>query len=209
MNEHLENLKEIRSIMERSQKFLSLSGLSGVSAGIVALLASGIVFWKKAQLTNDYTPSNIFTARFVDPNFMGFLLQIGIITLVLAVLSAYYFTFRNAQKMGQKVWNTLSKNLLVSLFIPLLTGGVFCVGLVFNNVSWAIASVTLIFYGLALVNAAKYTHRDVFYLGLFEVILGLGSMFLPGFTLVFWAFGFGILHIAYGLSMYFKYDKKS
>lgn len=208
MNEHLENLKEIRSLMEKSQKFISLSGLSGVSAGILALIASGIVFWKKYQLTNDLSPSSIFNARFQDPNFMNFLVQVGFATLILAILFAFYFTFKKAQKLNQQIWNQLSKKLLASLLIPLVSGGVFCLGLIFNNSPWAIASVSLVFYGLALVNAAKYTHRDVYYLGICEIFLGLLSMFLTGYSLLFWALGFGVLHIAYGLSMYIKYDKK-
>jgi uncharacterized membrane protein HdeD (DUF308 family) len=72
---------------------------------------------------------------------------------------------------------------------------------------WLAPSATLVFYGLALINASKYTVRDVFYLGICEIVLGVLSMFLTGFTLLFWALGFGILHILYGTIMYFKYDK--
>ena len=38
--EQLQNLAEIRSLMERSSRFISLSGLSGVGAGVCALVGS-------------------------------------------------------------------------------------------------------------------------------------------------------------------------
>ena len=66
---------------------------------------------------------------------------------------------------------------------------------------------SLIFYGLALVNASKYTLTDIRYLGYCEIVLGLVNMFYIGKGLYFWAAGFGVLHIIYGAIMWCKYER--
>jgi hypothetical protein len=43
-------------------------------------------------------------------------------------------------------------------------------------------------------------------LGITEIILGLMSSWLIGYGLLFWAVGFGVMHIFYGLMMYFRYE---
>lgn len=209
MNEHLENLKEIRALMERSSKFLSLSGLSGVSAGIIAIIAAYMTYRKKVELTGNIEPKGIFEANsYTNPlEFKAYIINIAVVTLVLAVIAGIYFTVRKARQSGEKVWNNLSKKLTGSMLFPLITGGLFCIGLISHGVLWVVPSTTLVFYGLALVNASKYTVRDVYYLGVSEIVLGLLSMVLTGYSLIFWTLGFGVLHIAYGTVMYFKYEK--
>ncbi len=209
MNEHLENIKEIRSLMERSSKFLSLSGLSGVSAGVIAIIAAVLVYRKKVELTGNTEPNGIFEAQsYTDPaGFKTYIVIIALATLLAAIIAGVYFTVRKARKTGEKVWNSLSKKLASSLFLPLITGGVFCILLMRVGLLWIVPSATLVFYGLALLQASRYTVRDVFYLGISQIILGLASMILLGYTLVFWALGFGVLHIIYGTVMYFKYEK--
>ena len=71
-----------------------------------------------------------------------------------------------------------------------------------------VAPTTLVFYGLALLNASKYTLGDVKYLGYTQVILGLICAVFPNYGFWFWVIGFGFMHIVYGLIMYVKYDKK-
>ena len=208
MNEHLDQLKEIRTLMERSSKFLSLSGLSGVSAGIIALFAAFLVYFKKEKIVHSGTVLNLFETSSADSSidFKNYVLKVSLFTLITALLSGFYFTLNKAKKNNQHVWNNLSKALLINLSIPLLAGGLFILGMMNHGLLWLAPSATLVFYGLALINASKYTVRDVFYLGICEIILGILSMFLTGFTLLFWALGFGILHILYGTIMYYKYS---
>jgi len=97
--------------------------------------------------------------------------------------------------------------MLIHLFIPLITGGLFALILLYRNDSTLLASVTLIFYGLALVNAGKYTLGEIQYLGVFEIVLGLLAGIFTCWGLLFWAIGFGILHIVYGLVMYYRYER--
>jgi hypothetical protein len=201
--EHLENLSEIRSLMERSSRFVSLSGLSGVFAGCFALLGAMAAYY--------YLPRNYFT--FSDPHIsihstkhILFIIADALIVLFLALSTGIFFTIRQARKKGQKVWDQTSQRLLINVAIPLITGGLFSLSLLY----WApalVAPATLIFYGLSLVNGSKFTLNDVRYLGFTEIILGLISTLYLGYGLFFWALGFGVMHIVYGVVMYFKYDK--
>jgi len=207
---HLDNLQEFRSLMERSSRFISLSGLSGVAAGIWALLgaAAAYLYLNVSPLDGQrtYYYEAIGSGKWGMDYLTFFLLDAGLV-LVLAVGSGIFFTTRKARKKGQPIWDQLTRRLLINLMIPLLAGGVFCLALFYNGVVGFIAPATLIFYGLALVNASKYTLNDIRYLGLFEIGLGLLACFMLGNGLEFWAIGFGLLHIIYGTLMYFKYER--
>jgi len=112
-----------------------------------------------------------------------------------------------AKKSNDTLWNASSKRLLVNFLIPLASGGFFILFLIEKNMFGLVAPLTLLFYGLACVNASKYTLGDVRYLGITMIILGLLSTWFLGYGLLFWAIGFGICHIVYGSMMYFKYDR--
>ena len=207
--EHLQTLTEIRSLMERSSKFLSLSGLSGVSAGVVALIGAGVVYMRLRtnwlRLLNYDRLSQYNEAD--HQTVAEFLVTVASVVLVVALLSGTYFTLRKARRQGQRVWNQSSKRLLWAILVPLAAGGVFCLTLLYYNLIWLSFSATLIFYGLALLNGSKYTLRDVESLAYCEIVLGLLSLFWPGYNLLTWAIGFGVLHIVYGLAMYYKYER--
>lgn len=206
--DYLQDLTDIRSMMERSTRFISLSGLSGVFIGIVALIGGGIAHWKVKQF---YKELDMYSVHRGYPDYQGlflFLTIIALSVLIIALLGGWYFTARKAKKQGQKVWTKASRQLLTNLFIPLVAGGVFCIAMYYHRLVGLIAPGMLIFYGLSLVNSSKYTLNDIRYLGLFEIILGLIALFFYGYGLYFWVIGFGVLHIVYGISMYYKYDRK-
>ena len=207
-NQPLETLTEIRDLMQRSSKFLSLSGLSGVSAGIVALVGALVAYLRLKTDALSYESTSQLS-ELTRGEMMRFVLIDGTIVLVVALTLGMFFTIRKAQKVGQPIWNSTSKRLIVSLIIPLVTGGIFCLAMFYRGILWVSFPATLIFYGLALLNASKYTVRDLEYLGISEVVLGLISLFLTGYNLLVWAIGFGVLNIIYGTVMYFKYDRKS
>ncbi|MFC5412332.1 hypothetical protein ACFPMF_23610 [Larkinella bovis] len=207
--EHLQTLTEIRSLMERSSKFLSLSGLSGVSAGIVALVGAGAAYIR-LQKNNQTWLSYERISQLTGPErreMVDFLLADGALVLAGALLLGIFFTIRKAHRQGLSVWNTISKRLLWALAVPLVAGGIFCLALIRFNLIWLVFPSTLIFYGLALCSGSKYTVRDVEYLGLSEILLGLIALFWTGFSLLTWAVGFGALHIVYGTVMYLKYER--
>lgn len=209
--EHLQTLTEIRSLMERSSKFLSLSGLSGVSAGVIALAGAVVVYMRLR--TSWFTALSYDRLELYDSashqQIEQFLVTVALIVLAAALLSGTYFTVRKARRQGQTVWNGSSRRLLWAMAVPLATGGIFCLALLHYNLLWLAFPATLIFYGLALLNVGKYTLRDVESLGYCEIGLGLLSLFWPGYNLLTWAIGFGVLHIVYGLAMYYKYERNT
>ena len=197
----LETLQDIKRIMDRSSRFLSLSGLSGVSAGVFALI--GVYF--------AYDWIYEYFVHYNDRDHQAYRqLILSLAALAFAVLSgallfAFYFTWRRARRNKVPMWDHTSKKLFINLLIPLIVGGVFVLGLLFHRDWRFVAPACLIFYGLALVNASKYTLTEVRYLGFLEIILGLLNMWYIGYGLYFWAAGFGVLHIVYGLIMWWKY----
>lgn len=203
MNKNAEkDLEHIRNMMERSSRFISLSGLSGVFAGIFALIAAFIAYWIFKNDGVDY---------FSDPEIhysnstLGKLILLCILTLLAAIASGIFFTFKKSKKSGVQAWSNVARRLLVNFITPLVAGGIFSLALYYHFQFGLIAPVMLIFYGLALINASKFTYTDINYLGYAELILGLVSLFFIGYGLLFWAVGFGLLHIIYGLIMYKKY----
>lgn len=202
----IEDIKAIRKIMEESTRFLSLSGLSGVFAGITAI--AGALFAYFFILDNGTIRYEVFSGSLSVQETLIIkwqLMAVAGVVLVLSVLFALYFSIRKARKDGKNFWTPVSKRLLMNLLIPLVTGGVFILVLLLQNLLHLIVPCFLIFYGLALVNAGKFTFGEIFYLGIFEITTGLISAFIPGRGLIFWMLGFGILHIIYGMAMYRKY----
>ncbi len=202
--EQLATLHEIRNIMDRSSRFISLSGLSGVAAGTSALLGAAVVKWY--LLTHNINYSQTMGRNFTNNNllFMG---AVAVLVFILALCLAMYFTARNAKKNSHQVWDKKTERMLVNLFIPLVAGGIFCAVLVYHDLLYLVAPAMLIFYGLALLNASKYTISDIRYLGFLEIVLGLLASFFVGYGLLAWTIGFGLLHIVYGTLVYFKYER--
>lgn len=206
---HLETLQQIRSLMERSSRFISLSGLSGVAAGIFALIG--------AYFAHLYTGASFSSRNFyfeiplqdkwgLSPE-QFFFIDAGLV-LALSLGVGFWFTFRKAKKSGQKIWDKTTFKLLTNLFLPLIAGGIFCLILAFQyGLYGLVAPATLVFYGLALINGSHHTVSDIKYLGMTEIVLGLIGLYFVGYGLLIWAIGFGVLHIVYGAAMYFKYDR--
>lgn len=207
-NTSKQQIDEIRSLMERSSRFISLSGLSGISAGIIALIGAIFAFFY-LDFDIRYFDINRFFAEKHSIIFQRELIVLLIdaaIVLFLAVASAIFFTTRRAKRKGLKVWTPTTRLMLYNITVPLLTGGLFCAILLNYNLIFLIAPTTLIFYGLALLNGSKYTLPEIQWLGISEIILGLISCIFPGYAILFWSVGFGLLHIIYGMSMYYRYE---
>jgi hypothetical protein len=197
--DYLKDIQDIKSMMAQSSQFISLSGLSGILAGIYALIGSYFAYY---LIENDR--SYFIT---LESTTFKLIVVIALMVLVFSIVTAYLLTIRKAKKVGEKVWNSTSKRLIINFCIPLLTGGIFTVLLLKNGYYGLIAPITLIFYGMACVNASKYTLRDVRYLGITQIILGLIATEFSGYGLYFWVLGFGICHILYGSIMHYKYDR--
>lgn len=205
---HLDTLNDIRSMMEKSSRFISLSGLSGIFAGVFALLgtAAAFIYLNADFLSDDYYKRGIVKGL-MDMNFVQFFFIDGLLVLILSVTFGILFTVRNSIRKSVPYWGRTAKLTVLNLFAPLAVGGFFCLVLLYHQVIYLVAPATLVFYGLALINAGKYTLREVTVLGIIETIVGIIACFFAGYGLLFWAFGFGVLHIIYGIIMYNKYEK--
>ena len=199
---HQEDLSHIRSMMERSSRFISLSGLSGVFAGLSALIGGLYVYQLFKVNGLDYFDGE---HKLYSVDLVSELVYIALIVLFFALTFGIFFTIRKSRKYNLPIWTSSTKKMLINLAIPLLVGAVFCFSLLHHQIYVLIAPATLLFYGLALINAEKYTFSDIKYLGFCELALGCVSLFFLGYGLVFWIIGFGILHILYGLIVFKKY----
>ena len=204
----LETLQDIKRMMERSSRFISLSGLSGVSAGICAIVgayfAHGVI---RTYVDGEALGSGPAGPGMAREGLVTQMVGLAMAVLVAALLSSTFFTWRKARKSQLPIWDHASKKLAINMAIPLAAGGFFALGLLQHGGWNFIAPACLVFYGLALVNASKYTLTDIRYLGILEIVLGCINMYFPHEGLYFWTTGFGLLHIIYGLIMWWKYER--
>lgn len=202
MNEQQQSLQElqhIKQMMERSSRFISLSGYSGISAGVLAMLGA----WLAAIRISNYVNN-------ANTSYDTLVLQLIVIAscvLISALIVAFIFTNLRSKKNGMSIWGATTNRLLINLAIPLLAGAFVVLRMLQLNQISLIAPACLLFYGLALINASKYTLGEIRYLGFLELILGTINLWVPGHGLMFWAVGFGALHIIYGIIMWNKYER--
>jgi hypothetical protein len=202
--DYLKDITEIKNMMDRSSRFISLSGLSGVLAGIYCLIGAVLAY---TTLYTDASSMGNYSVVIVSQEKVERLFIIALTVIVLSLITGISFSMRKAKKSNESLWNSSSRRLVINFAIPLFTGGFFILFLIEKEILGLVAPLTLLFYGLACVNASKYTLGDVRYLGITLIILGLLSTWFLGYGLLFWALGFGVCHILYGGIMYFKYDR--
>ncbi len=203
---YLRDITDIKNMMSQSSQFISLSGLSGVLAGVYALVGAAFA----QDLIANYNFYETLSASRTNLPTDGLIRNLTLIALLIIVLSlttGIILSAKKAKNAGEKLWNTTSKRLVMNFLIPLVTGGIFALLMLDKMYYDLIAPITLIFYGLACVNASKNTFRDVRYLGITIIIIGLITTAFPGNSLLLWSLGFGVCHIVYGTMMYFKYDR--
>ncbi|BAV08884.1 hypothetical protein SAMN05421788_101334 [Filimonas lacunae] len=210
--QHLSALRDIRSMMEKSSRFVSLSGWSGVAAGICALLGAylshGYVYGYKNLFIHEMSASRYDSGISLLEVLMNtWLFWIAAGTFAAAFISSFIFTFIKSKKDGTPLWGKMTKRLLINFSIPLFAGGLFIYKLLHFGTFGLVAPGCLLFYGLALLNASKYTLAEIKYLGYGQLVLGVINLGFEGAGLYFWALGFGVLHIIYGIVMWYKYER--
>lgn len=198
--DYLKDLSEIKNIMTKSSRFISLSGLSGILAGIYALIGAAIAYYIVTTYSRGYL--------ILDGKIFNICLGILITVAVLSIVTGIILTTRNAKKNGEKIWDNSSRRLLLSFLVPLMTGGIYILIILWQGKYGQTGGLMLIFYGLALISASKHSVGDIKYLGLIQVVLGLTAALFPGYGFWLWVIGFGVMHIIYGSIMHFKYDMK-
>ncbi|KJD32102.1 membrane protein [Tamlana nanhaiensis] len=197
--DYLKDISEIKNLMNKSSRFISLSGLSGVLAGIYALVGAAIAYFLVKNSDRGYL--------ILDGYIFKLCLLILALVAILSIATGIILTTKKAKKQGVKIWDNASKRLVINFLIPLLSGGLYILIVLCQGKYGQTAALMLIFYGLALVNASKYSIGDIKYLGIIDIILGLIAASCPGYGFWLWVIGFGIMHIVYGTWMHFKYDR--
>jgi len=197
--DYLKDIYEIKNLMNKSSRFISLSGLSGVLAGIYALIGAAVAYW----LVINYSGGKLYIFNgWVFWTCMGILMLVALFS----ALTGYILTAKKAKKNEEKIWDNSSQRLLLNFLIPLVVGGIYCLIILDQGRYGQTGGLMLIFYGLALVSASKYSLGNIRYLGYIQIILGLIASYYPGYGFWLWVIGFGIMHIVYGTWMHFKYD---
>jgi len=203
--DYIRDIAEMRSMMERSSKFLSLSGLAGVMAGIYAL-AGAYIAYKVFYFNPDEIANSVLKTGITSPSLLKSIF-LALIILILAISTAIFLSYIKANKKGEKLWDPTAKRLLINMAVPLIAGGLLILILISQGLIGLVAPFTLLFYGLALYNASKFTYEEVRSLGLIQIALGLISSYFVGYGLLFWAVGFGVVHIIYGIYMHYRYER--
>lgn len=206
--EALNTLNDIRKIMEKSSRFLSLNGTAAVIIGLYACIAAIAAYYILGGVTNPIAGIfNIPRLQVNTPARLQLLLIFAAVLISISIITVIFMCRHKALKNHQPFGlDRTAKRLLWNFFLPLITGGVLCISLIYHQHYGLTSSIMLIFYGIALINASNYTYSNTRYLGYAELALGLADSFIEGYALLFWAVGFGIFHIIYGIWFNFRFD---
>ena len=187
----LESVNEIKELMEKSSKFISISGLAAIMAGVYALAGTYIA-------TCLVTPDTTLIVA----------LKLMIMVAILVLVTAGILSYNKSKKLRQKFFSKLTYRALWNFSLPMLTGGALCISLLLHGYYDILSSVMLLFYGLTLVNVSKFTYANIAWLGYAFICLGVIDSFWEGHALLFWTIGFGGFHILYGILFYLHYERK-
>jgi hypothetical protein len=202
----LSDLQHIKQMMERSSRFISLSGLSGIAAGTCALVGA----WFASSKIQCWVKGDCQLGRVIQEGstaLINELFWIATLTFIAAFISAFTFTYIRSKRTNTPMWGATTMRLFWNMVIPLGVGAIFLLRMMQLGEYELVAPGCLIFYGLALVNASKYTLGEIRYLGYGQILLGLLNLWFIGYGLQCWAMGFGVLHIVYGVVMWYKYER--
>ena len=198
-----QELSEIKSMMERSKRFLSLSGIAGIPVGLTALAGIAAINFTIHQSWNVWLLPETLNLSTIQ------LIWLGVITALMFGIAAIITWILSHKKVPtQKLASPPSKKFLEALAIPIAFGTVACLLFAKNELYAYIPGLSLLMYGLGMIQAAQHSFQELKRLGLALAVLGLVAFLAPTYSLILWAMGFGGLHILYGIWMHQKYDRK-
>lgn len=193
-NELYSTLNEIKTMMNRSSRFLNVSPAAPIVVGIYAVVAA----WTANRIYNGGW--DIAPMLSVDTPYRMRMLSLAAIGLVaLSVVTAALLCRYEARRRGERLTiDAAARRLIFNFALPLVVGGVLCFALLANGYYGISSSIMLVFYGMALTSASNHTFSSVRYLGYAELLLGLIDAFCQGYGLMFWTIGFGAMNIVFG-----------
>lgn len=198
----IENLRVIRSLMEKAHIYRAISAPAALVGGVLATAASGLGITLSSAKEPDITSDEFLVM------WMGIL-------AVTSVLNVFLLS-RDARRRGQPFLSEGMRMALRAILPPMMVGGVLGIGLVvyLHNLTMA-ALIWILCYGLALLATASFSPRSLLRLGWAFVISGLAlflvwaangdirmlptdegpASFAMGVT-------FGLLHIVYAIAVF-------
>jgi hypothetical protein len=183
LREAREDLRVIRQVMERSTRYSTLSGLSGVLVGLVAVMGAFVT----RALPHIYT----------HPLRLG---AIWFIVLLLAVGIDFGRNKRRAALVGKRVVSPLGVHIIGAALPAFFAGAVFTAFCALHHLLPDIWGVWMLCYGLAICAVGLYSVRPVSYLGGAFVLAGALTLLLPiTQPLDMMWITFGGFHVFYGL----------
>ena len=125
--EPVQALEEIKQMMDRGSRFVSLSGWSGIAAGICALIAAWVADKKLDQYginKIDYSKSG-YTNNGDFLQFQRDLVILAVITFIAAFSLAFLFTWLRSRKTGVPVWGFTARKVIINVAVPMIVGALF------------------------------------------------------------------------------------
>ena len=113
--DYLKDISEIKNLMNRSSRFISLSGLSGIFAGIYAIIGAAIAYVYLFPAPGEFLTLHSWNFKLV----LALLASVALLSIV----TAYLLTTRKAKKNKESIWDATTRRLQINILIPLVTGG--------------------------------------------------------------------------------------
>jgi hypothetical protein len=192
LEEARENLRVIRQTMERSTKYSTLSGLSGVLIGLAAIAGVLATNW----LTGDAPPG---ASVYRHPSALAL---VWVSVLVMAVAIDFACNKRRAARVGKHVVSPLGAHIVLAALPAFLAGGVLTLFFYQHALLYYVWGVWMLSYGLAISAVGLFSVKPVLALGAAFVLAGAVTLLLPlPYHLYMMALTFGGFHIGYGVVM--------
>ncbi len=182
-----ENLRVIRQLMERSTKYSTFSGFSGILAGAASI--TGCLVTRSLSQTD---PAAFRVAFLVTWS----------LVILFAIGADYLLTKRRAARVGKRVLSRLGKQMFLASAPGLGTGALLTLYFLRHNLLGDIYPVWMLCYGIAVCAVGLFSQREVSYLGAAFLLAGAATLlFCPTFGLPMMAVTFGAFHILYGIAV--------
>ena len=185
-----EDLKAIRSLMEKATVYRAISAPSALAAGLMCWVATLLVYFVPIS-----SRPPVFLACW------------GLL-LVLSSLANAWFLWRASKLRGEEFVSPGMRVALRSLLPPMLAGGIFSLWLLFKTGdTTTTVNLWILFYGLALLTTQEFAPRSIPLLGWAFTLTGLAVFIWGGEVLkhvwqpstILMALTFGSYHIVYAI----------
>lgn len=204
LDEAREHLRVIRQTMERSTKYSTLSGLSGVLIGLVAIV--GVVVTnsiiRQAPAFTVRSQAELRSLNAFQHRQFAELAAIWTTVLVLAIAIDFVANKRRAARVGKTVMSPIGGHIILAALPAFFAGAVITYFFIMHNLAFSVWGVWMLCYGLAICAVGLFSVKPVSVLGAAFVLAGAVTLLLPpSAQLPMMALTFGGFHIGYGILM--------